>query len=115
MASLAMATSGSATGYVRRDCCVVHALATVADCRTFVLQRIIDPAARFWEAHGVGEFMADRVIDCDGGILCPGFIDVQVRGAGFYSVVSSNNHNQRVRVCACRSMALSASTLVTRR
>lgn len=43
--------------------------------------RIINAKNRFWEAQGTKEYAADRIIDCGGGILAPGFIDVQINGA----------------------------------
>ncbi|KAJ2156623.1 N-acetyl-glucosamine-6-phosphate deacetylase [Coemansia sp. RSA 552] len=42
--------------------------------------KIIDPARMFWEARRV----ADVRIDCGGGIVAPGYIDVQVNGAFGY-------------------------------
>ena len=43
--------------------------------------RIVDPAKRFWEAQKLHEFAADISIDCHGGILTAGFIDIQINGA----------------------------------
>ena len=43
---------------------------------------VVDPRKMFWEAGDSNEgAAADRVVDCDGGIVCPGFIDVQLNGA----------------------------------
>ncbi|KAJ1967349.1 N-acetyl-glucosamine-6-phosphate deacetylase [Dimargaris xerosporica] len=39
--------------------------------------RILDGAETFWQAQRA----PDRTIDAEGGIICPGFIDLQVNGA----------------------------------
>eukprot|EP01138_Halocafeteria_seosinensis_P008379 gb/GECG01008562.1/.p1 GENE.gb/GECG01008562.1/~~gb/GECG01008562.1/.p1 ORF type:complete len:575 (+),score=44.39 gb/GECG01008562.1/:1-1725(+) len=49
---------------------------------------IIDPMKRFWEASNNTEFACDVVVDCEGQILSPGFIDLQLNGA--YGIDISN-------------------------
>ena len=42
--------------------------------------RVIDPAKRFWEAANFAENSCDLVVDCEGHILSPGFVDIQFNG-----------------------------------
>eukprot|EP01063_Lacrimia_lanifica_P039218 TRINITY_DN8566_c0_g1_i1.p1 TRINITY_DN8566_c0_g1~~TRINITY_DN8566_c0_g1_i1.p1 ORF type:complete len:695 (+),score=233.07 TRINITY_DN8566_c0_g1_i1:61-2145(+) len=43
--------------------------------------KVIDPAARFWEAHATEEFAAETVVDGCGAICSAGLIDIQINGA----------------------------------
>lgn len=38
--------------------------------------RILDPEKLFFDEHGY----ADKHVDCEGSIIAPGFIDVQING-----------------------------------
>eukprot|EP00474_Spongospora_subterranea_P006604 CRZ07062.1 hypothetical protein [Spongospora subterranea] len=43
--------------------------------------KIIDEYHRWWSSKSQDQFHADSVIDCGGGIVAPGFIDIQINGA----------------------------------
>lgn len=43
--------------------------------------KVIDPEARFWAASSDAQHAPHRVVDGRGGVLAPGFLDVQINGA----------------------------------
>ena len=63
------------------NCRVCRSGRLVAEDLWVTRGRVVDPAKRFWEAQQLHEFAADETIDCHGGILTAGYIDVQINGA----------------------------------
>lgn len=54
----------------------------LVDCDLWAADgKIIDPETRFWTARSDAQHAPHRVVDGRGGILAPGFIDVQINGA----------------------------------
>ncbi|KAJ2004744.1 N-acetyl-glucosamine-6-phosphate deacetylase [Coemansia thaxteri] len=74
--------SGSAGGKITQfyNCMVLKDHKLVDDYVYVQDGKIIDPARMFWDERRA----ADVRIDCDGGIVAPGFIDVQINGAFGY-------------------------------
>ena len=43
--------------------------------------RVIDPSARFWEAHEEEEYAAETIVNGHGAFCCAGLVDIQINGA----------------------------------
>jgi imidazolonepropionase-like amidohydrolase len=65
--------------------------------------RVIDAAERFWDAASFSEFACDIMIDCEGHVLCPGFIDIQCNGE--WKILAHpflpDEHNQNLSLTMC--------------
>eukprot|EP00658_Telonema_sp_P-2_P010255 TRINITY_DN13865_c0_g1_i6.p1 TRINITY_DN13865_c0_g1~~TRINITY_DN13865_c0_g1_i6.p1 ORF type:complete len:414 (+),score=90.74 TRINITY_DN13865_c0_g1_i6:154-1395(+) len=64
-----------------RNCRILRGGQVITDNLWVQDGKVIDPEKRFWEAKAERQFAADRVVDCHGLLIAPGYIDIQLNGA----------------------------------
>ena len=62
--------------------------------------KFVDPQARFWAADAAADFDPDEIIDGNGMICAPGFIDIQLNGAFGTDFSSTDITQEAVQVVA---------------
>ncbi|KAG7394982.1 putative N-acetylglucosamine-6-phosphate deacetylase [Phytophthora boehmeriae] len=67
--------------------------------------KVVDPEARFWTASNESDYAPGRVVDGHGGIVAPGFIEVQINGAYGFDFSSPSITDEQIELVAHNLLA----------